>query len=489
MPSGTLHGLDLVETALADVQAALSHPHAAVRKAAAMVLPATEEAGEALVRSGILTDDNLNTRLAAVLKVIDLAGNRTPEVAAAVEAAREGADSWILAALDKLSPPEAEAPAEEEPMPSMEMLPPARLELSAPTGIMRFAETNLQAFEGQSIQLVFTNVHPDLHNAVFLKPDTDVQAFGQALDLYMTDPEAIDNEYVPPSEAEHVVASTGVLSQDETITIEIPALVAGDYPFLCSVPGHWAVMQGVLSVRQAPEMPRNDAEWTWEAAAPSTAGDIVYLAGSAGRERQSHYHARVYGLADGQVLFGAGERTYHYTESSGEGFPELVRGAGLLVLSNNKPVDSEAAREAIFAHLDEGRPMLITHPASWYNWADWEAYNLEIVGGGSRSHEPLGGFTVEVIQPRHPVMEGVPASFDITDELYRAELLPEAEASILAIGRSKTTGMVYPVIWTRRRGDAMIMVNTLGHDDRAHNLEAYKRILANARGWLLNQAP
>ena len=484
-----LHGLDLVETAMADVQAALTHSHAAVRKAAAMVLPSIEETGEALVRSGILTDSNLNTRLAAVLKVIDLAGNRTPEVAAAAEAARDGADSWIIAALDKLSPLVAEAPVEEEPMPDMDVLPPARLELTAPTGIMRFAEAELQAFEGQPIRLVFTNLHPDLHNAVFLQPNTDVPAFGQALDLYMVDPAAIDNEYVPPSEAEHVVATTGVLSQDETITIEIPPLLAGDYPFLCSVPGHWAAMQGVLSVRAAPEMPRNDAAWAWESSEPLAAGDIVYLAGSMGRERQSHYHARVFGFADGQVLYGAGDRTYHYTESSGEGFPELVQGADLLVLSNNKPVASEAAREAVFAHADAGRPLLITHPASWYNWADWEAYNRELVGGGSRSHEPLGGFTVEVIQPQHPVMQGAPASFDITDELYRAELLPEAEASILAIGRSKTTGMVYPVIWTLRRGNAVIMVNTLGHDDRAHNLEPYKRILANARSWLLDQAP
>ena len=107
------------------------------------------------------------------------------------------------------------------------------------------------------------------------------------------------------------------------------------------------------------------------------------------------------------------------------------------------------------------------------------------VGGGSRSHEALGEFTVEVIQPNHPVMQGVPASFDVVDELYRAELNADAEASVLAIGRSKITGAVYPVVWTRRHGEGTIVVNTLGHDDRAHNLQPYKRILSNVRTWLL----
>ena len=485
----TLHGLDQIEQVLPDVASALSHPHAAVRKAAASVLPATEAAGARLARSGILRDSNLNTRLAAVLKVVDLAGNRTPEVRAAAETAREGADSWIEAALDLLSPPEAEPAAEAEEAPTMEGLPPARLTLHAPTGIMRFAETTLQAFEGQLIRLVFTNLHPDLHNAVLLKQDVDVESFGRALDQYMADPAAVDNEYVPPTEADQVLASTGVLSQDETITIDIPPLATGEYPFVCSVPGHWAVMKGVLVVRSAPEMPRNDAAWTWESVESVSRGGIVYLAGSMGREQQSHYHARVFGFADGQMLYGSGERTYQYTESSEDAFPDLITDAALLVLSNNKPIASEAARAAIFAHVDAGRSLLITHPASWYNWEDWPAYNRELVGGGSGSHEALGSFTVEVIQPSHPLMQGVPASFDITDELYRAELLPDAEASILAIGRSKTSGMVYPVIWTRRRGDAVIVVNTLGHDDRAHNLAPYKQVLANLRSWLLDQAP
>ena len=63
---------------------------------------------------------------------------------------------------------------------------------------------------------------------------------------------------------------------------------------------------------------------------------------------------------------------------------QALKGADLLAMANNKPVTDPAARQAIFAHIEAGKPLLLTHPASWYNWQDWEAFNHELVGGGTR---------------------------------------------------------------------------------------------------------
>ena len=167
-------------------------------------------------------------------------------------------------------------------------------------------------------------------------------------------------------------------------------------------------------------------------------------------------------------------------------FREALGGAALLALANNKPIADEASRAAILAHVEAGHPLLVTHPASWYNWADWPEYNERLIGGGSRSHEPIQAFSVDVVQPNHPLMEGVPGSFEVVDELYRAELLPDARAVVVAIGRSHETGAIYPVVWVRRVGDSVIVVNTLGHDDSTHDHPAYKRIVANVRQWLLD---
>ena len=487
-----LHGLGRIDEVMDVVKSALRHPSPAVRKAAIEVLPETAETGEALLAANVFTDPNLNTRLSAVLGVIDLGEAASASVKAATHAARDGSDEWIEAALGKLhAAPEPVAQTVTTPAAGeidLDRLPPALLTLDAAAeGVMRFEQTTLQAFENQPITLVFNNLHPDLHNVVLLNQGVDVQQFGQALNNYLTDPNAIENDYIPPAEMDKVIAATSVLEQGGTQTITIDGLPPGEYTYLCTVPGHWAVMQGVLTIEAAPALPRNDAGWTWAATDPNAAKKVVYLAGSSSRDRQSHYHARLFGFADGQVLYAQGDHAYTYTETADAAFAQALDGADLLAMANNKPVTDPAAREAIFAHVDAGKPLLLTHPASWYNWQDWEAFNHELVGGGSRSHENLGPFTVEIIQPNHPLMKNVPASFEVVDELYRAELLPDAQASVLAIGRSHETGTIYPVIWIRHRGPATIVVNTLGHDDRTHNLAAYKHFLANTRAWLLNR--
>ena len=485
----TLHGLGAEATLASVADAALTHPSAAVRKAAIETLPGNTESARLLVDNHVFADGRLNVRLAALLKAIDIGPQGYALLLDPAQRAIVDADLWIAQALALLRPigvvetPEADMPAAEA---AASVLPPARLTLTAPDGVMRFAETNLHAFAGQDIQVAFANLHPDLHNAVFLKTDIDMNTFGASLDIYMTDPNSADTEYVPPERQRDVIGSTGILAQHEGRQFSLGALEPGVYPFVCSVPGHWAVMQGVLIVSEAPELPRNDAGWTWQGT-DTELPTIVYLAGSSGRERQSHHHARVFGFADGQILYGTGERTYTYTEAADEAFRSALENAALLSLANNKPVTDEASREAVFAHVRAGRPLMVTHPASWYNWADWPEYNHQLIGGGSRSHEPLQVFTVEVVQPDHPLMKDVPASFEIVDELYRAELLPDSRAIVLATGRSHETGAVYPVIWVRYVGDAPVLVNTLGHDDRAHDLSFYKQFIANARDWLLSR--
>ena len=481
----TLAGIQATEALRDAASQALSHPSAAVRKAAIQTIPYSVDVGDQMASAGVFTDPNLNTRLAAVLRAAEWGPAIGQRAFSASRRAQVGGDQWIEAALGIfpeyigiVQKPEEEAAAAPGPPAA---LPPARLMLDAPEGIMRFGQTQLHAFAGQDITVFFENLHPDLHNAVFLQPG-DMQPFGQALDAYMADPEAIANEYIPPAEQPRVIGSTGVLEMGETKEFSLGALPAGDYPFVCSVPGHWAVMQGMLTVTEPPPLPRNDAGWTWQG---SSTTPIVYLAGSMSRGRQSHHHARVFGFADGQILYGQGEHPYVYTESADEAFRTALANARLLAMANNKPVDDPDSRAAILSHAAAGKPIMVTHPASWYNWEDWPEWNEHIVGGGARSHEPLQPFTVEVLQPAHPLMRDVPPSFEITDELYRAELLPESQAIVLAIGRSQETGAIYPVVWLRHHGEAQILVNTLGHDDRAHGLAAYKQIVHNARTALL----
>ena len=58
---------------------------------------------------------------------------------------------------------------------------------------------------------------------------------------------AKDNEYVP-LEAPEVMVNTILLGGGEETTIEFEAPASGTYPFICSFPGHYALMQGTFIV-------------------------------------------------------------------------------------------------------------------------------------------------------------------------------------------------------------------------------------------------
>lgn len=80
------------------------------------------------------------------------------------------------------------------------------------------------------------------HNFVLLKQGVELQAFAEKAAL------AADTEYIPVEEEGNVLAHTKVVGGGESDTIEFVITEAGKYEFLCTFPGHYAIMRGVLIV-------------------------------------------------------------------------------------------------------------------------------------------------------------------------------------------------------------------------------------------------
>lgn len=60
-----------------------------------------------------------------------------------------------------------------------------------------------------------------------------------------------DNEFVPEPVRERVIAHTEMIGGGESTTVEFKAPEqTGDYPFLCTFPGHAAQMNGMMTVQQ-----------------------------------------------------------------------------------------------------------------------------------------------------------------------------------------------------------------------------------------------
>ncbi len=134
------------------------------------------------------------------------------------------------------------------PAPAPTPLETARLKLGVVPAVMRFDPALLQVKAGQDVILLFENARcPLQHNFVLTKPGT-LETVGALADKMLSDPAAMAAQYIPASP--DILARSSILvgiGQSELIQFTAPA-TSGDYPFLCTFPGHWRLMKGVLRV-------------------------------------------------------------------------------------------------------------------------------------------------------------------------------------------------------------------------------------------------
>lgn len=124
----------------------------------------------------------------------------------------------------------------------------AKLMLGVVPNVMQFDKKELTVKAGQKVMLLFKNEKCALqHNFILLKPGTK-DAVGALADKMLTDPQALAKMYVPASEDILVKPNKLIgIGQSDLIEFTAPA-EAGDYPYICTFPGHWRLMNGVLKV-------------------------------------------------------------------------------------------------------------------------------------------------------------------------------------------------------------------------------------------------
>lgn len=113
---------------------------------------------------------------------------------------------------------------------------------------LTFATRSLQAKPGEAIRLTFRNPDVVPHNWALLKPGT-LPKVGELTNRLVADPDAVARHYIPQTD-DVLVYTDVVLPQDEfTIWFNAPKQ-PGRYPYLCTFPGHWMVMNGELVVAE-----------------------------------------------------------------------------------------------------------------------------------------------------------------------------------------------------------------------------------------------
>jgi putative membrane-bound dehydrogenase-like protein len=119
--------------------------------------------------------------------------------------------------------------------------------LSTVIGQNRYDAEVIEVRAGQRVALRFDNTDGMPHNVVILQRGSVKEDVGAMLNDYVSDPSATGRDFVPPRL--DALARTAMVSPRQAATLVFSApLESGDYPFVCTVPGHWVTMWGVLRV-------------------------------------------------------------------------------------------------------------------------------------------------------------------------------------------------------------------------------------------------
>jgi azurin len=99
---------------------------------------------------------------------------------------------------------------------------------------------------GEPIKLTFSNPDVVPHNWALARPGT-LAKVGDLVNKIIAEPDAAARNYLPWTD--DILVYTEIVNPggDFAITFRAPT-AKGRYPYLCTFPGHWMVMNGVMTV-------------------------------------------------------------------------------------------------------------------------------------------------------------------------------------------------------------------------------------------------
>jgi azurin len=139
----------------------------------------------------------------------------------------------------------------EAPKPAPELTPPPKpaqhveLQLASVANTMAFDKTKLSVPAGAEVHLTIKNnatMATLPHNWVLVKPGSEAEV--AAAGLKLGEPAGYFDVRDKNALAHTPMAKPGESSE---VTFNAPA-EAGDYPYICTYPGHYMMMKGVLTV-------------------------------------------------------------------------------------------------------------------------------------------------------------------------------------------------------------------------------------------------
>lgn len=156
--------------------------------------------------------------------------------------------------------------------------------------------------------------------------------------------------------------------------------------------------------------------------------------------------------------------------------------------TNNDVFDTDLQRLAFRKYIESGGGFVGIHSVTGTE-RNWKWFKM-MLGGTFAWHALFQKYTVKVIDPSHPSVQGLPKVWEKEDECYFAKELYTGTKTIMAqdittLNTSDTTQLnlvikhagtfseLYPAVWTNDFDGGHIWVTTLGHDKKDYEDPIY----------------
>jgi len=387
---------------------------------------------------------------------------------------------------------------------------------------MKFDLSEFNVVAGQPVKITFRNPDAMPHNLVILYPGK-AQEVGM---LASAMPDGFKKNYVPASK--EIIASSRLIKKGEVAVLKFMApKKMGDYDFICSFPGHWMMMRGIMKVGDKVKKEADKYKVVYKGdSGPGLGKKIVFI--SSDHEYRSEESlpalarilAKRYGFTC-TVIWALDSNGHIHPGSSDIKGLEALDDADLMVIFTRFANFPGEEMQHIDKYLKRGGPVMgfrtATHAFNIKNNPQWQQYDFEYkgpmtewkdgfgelilgetwVGHYGTNHQQASKLIVEAAQKDHPIMRGVKDAWAHSGG-YKA--YPESSgATILARGKilngmtpdatADTSKEMLPVAWTRNyklTSGATGRVFTTTHGASEDLLsDGFRRMIINAAFWAI----
>ena len=132
----------------------------------------------------------------------------------------------------------------------------ATIKISCVPEVMRFTKEQFTVKSGQPVKIVFTNPDATDHNFVLVKPGA-LEEVGMAANAMARDPRNANSNFIPKEKQSLILQATKMIGPTRKSRVQVLRFMAptqpGIYPYVCTFPGHWIVMKGLMVVADSEE--------------------------------------------------------------------------------------------------------------------------------------------------------------------------------------------------------------------------------------------